>query len=214
MEAPKGGGPEGWRPRSVVSPVGWALKGAGPEGWRPKPRKSGAPKGGARRVEPRRVGGPTFLVFFFLLPATIFFLPSSLSGCLLVEFWWCLKRRGPEMCTFGVLGLSCASPGGPVCWGRRGFTRQPESPNVNISGFRPSKTPTKFNERTPRERRKNENCGGRREKKERNFGRSGGGWSGGGWSSGGWSSGNGVQGSGFWAVQKQNEEMSKNKKKK
>ena len=40
-----------------------------------------------------------------------------------------------------------------------------ESPNVHISGFRPSKTPTKFNERTPRERKKNENCGGRREKK-------------------------------------------------
>ena len=31
------------------------------------------------------------------------------------------------MCTFGVLGLSCASPGGPVWWGRRGFTRQPEN---------------------------------------------------------------------------------------
>ena len=27
-----------------------------------------------------------------------------------------LKRRGAEMCTFGVLGLSCASPGGPVWW--------------------------------------------------------------------------------------------------
>ena len=42
---------------------------------------------------------------------------------------------------------------------------------MHISGFRPSKTPPKFNERTPRERKKNENCGGRREKKERNFGR-------------------------------------------
>ena len=36
------------------------------------------------------------------------------------------------MCAFGVLGLSCASPGGPVWWGRRGFTRQPERPNVHI----------------------------------------------------------------------------------
>ena len=25
-----------------------------------------------------------------------------------------MKRRVPEMCTFGVLGLSCASPGGPT----------------------------------------------------------------------------------------------------
>ena len=124
-----------------------------------EPRKSGAPKGGAQKG-----GGPKISRFFFPPPATIFIL-LSLSWGPFVEFWWCLKRRGPEMCTFGVLGLSCASPGGPVWWGRRGFTRQPESPNVHISGYRPSKTPTKFNERTPRERKKNENCGGRREKK-------------------------------------------------
>ena len=116
--------------------------------------------------------------FSFLPPQFSFFFPSL--GGPSVEFWWCLKRRGPEKCTFGVLGLSCASLGGPVWWGRRGFTRQPESLNVHISGFRPSKTPTKFHERTPRERKKNENCGARREKKERNFGRSGGGLSGGG----------------------------------
>ena len=29
---------------------------------------------------------------------------SSLSGCLL-EFWWCMKRRGAQMCAFGVLGF-------------------------------------------------------------------------------------------------------------
>ena len=33
------------------------------------------------------------------------FLPSL--GGLLVEFWWCLKRRDPRMCTFRVFGLSC-----------------------------------------------------------------------------------------------------------
>ena len=27
-----------------------------------------------------------------------------LSGCLLVEFWWCFERRNPEMCTFGLSG--------------------------------------------------------------------------------------------------------------
>ena len=50
--------------------------------------------------------------FFFPLPLqnSLF---SSLSGGLLVEFWWCMKHRGVQMCTFGVLGLSCASPGGP-----------------------------------------------------------------------------------------------------
>ena len=56
-----------------------------------------------------------------------------------MEFWWCLKRRGPEMFTFGVLGLLC----------RRGFTQQPESPNVHISGFGPSKTPPEFHEKNP-----------------------------------------------------------------
>ena len=46
--------------------------------------------------------GPKFRAFFFPSPAPIFalfFLSLSLSGCLLVEFWWSLKRRGPEMCT-------------------------------------------------------------------------------------------------------------------
>ena len=43
---------------------------------------------------------------FFPLPPPPFRSFSSLSGCLLVEFWWCLKSRDPRMCTFGVLGLS------------------------------------------------------------------------------------------------------------
>ena len=41
----------------------------------------------------------------------------------------------------------------------------PRTPNVHISGSRPSKTPPKFNEKTPREGRRNENCGGGRKKK-------------------------------------------------
>ena len=58
---------------------------------------------GPRRVSPPKVGGPTFRAFFHS-PATIS-LFLCLFGGLLVEFWWCLKRRSPEMCTFGVLGL-------------------------------------------------------------------------------------------------------------
>ena len=38
--------------------------------------------------------------------------------------------------------------------GRWGFTRQPESPDVDIGGSRPSKSPPKFNEKTPRDRKK------------------------------------------------------------
>ena len=58
-------------------------------------------------------GPPKISRFFFPSPATIFIL-SSLSwgsSCgILVVF---LKRRGPEMCTFGVLGLSCETPAAP-----------------------------------------------------------------------------------------------------
>ena len=35
----------------------------------------------------------------------------------LVEFWWCLMRRDPQMCTFGVLGLSCETPASPKARG-------------------------------------------------------------------------------------------------
>ena len=67
----------------------------------------------------------------------------------------------------GVLGLSCEALATNTC---RGFTRQLESPNVHMSGSRPSKTPPKFHERTPREKKerklwresekKSENLGG------------------------------------------------------
>ena len=62
-------------------------------------RKGGSPKGGGNEISR----------FFFSSPATI-----SLFLCLwvssrgiLVVF---LKRRDPQMCTFGVLGLSCEAP--------------------------------------------------------------------------------------------------------
>ena len=43
---------------------------------------------------------------FFPSPATIFILSSSPGGRF-VEFWRSLKRRDPQLCTFGVLELSC-----------------------------------------------------------------------------------------------------------
>ena len=58
----------------------------------------------------RRVGGPEFRAFF-PSPATIF-IPSSLSvGVFSWNFRGVFERRDPEMCTFGVLGLTCESPG-------------------------------------------------------------------------------------------------------
>ena len=98
-----GWGPEGWGAQTQKK---W-----GPEGWEPKPRKSGSPKGGGpnpEKVGARRVGGPkggraqNLALFSLFRHKNSFF--SSLSGGLLVEFWWCLKRRGREMCSFGVLG--------------------------------------------------------------------------------------------------------------
>ena len=43
-----------------------------------------------------------FTLLFPLPPSFSFF--SSLSGGLLVEFWSCLKRRDPLLCTFGLSG--------------------------------------------------------------------------------------------------------------
>ena len=50
----------------------------------------GAPKG----------GGPEISRFFFLLSRHNV-RSFCLSGGLLGEFWWCLKRRDHQMCTFG-----------------------------------------------------------------------------------------------------------------
>ena len=76
---------------------------------RPRLEKVGSRRVGPPRVGPRRVGGPKFRAFFFPLPPQFaFFSPSLVGPC--VEFWWCLKRRGGQMCAFGVLGLSCEAP--------------------------------------------------------------------------------------------------------
>ena len=73
-----------WEPERC-GPEGWRLEGRGPEG-----------------------GEPTISRFFSL--SRSHFRSFSFSGGLLVEFWWCLKRRDPQVCTFGVLGLSCEAP--------------------------------------------------------------------------------------------------------
>ena len=107
----------------------------------------GAPKGGDPETwGPRRWGPRNFALFFPSPPQFSFFL-LSLGGPF-VEIWECLKRRGPEICTFGCR----VKPRRPRS--RRGFTRQPESPNVHISGPRPSKHHQNSTNRHPRERGK------------------------------------------------------------
>ena len=105
------------------------------------PSKGGAPKGGVQKGGAPKGGGQKFRAFFsLLLPEfSVFFL--SLGVRPVEFFWWCLKRWVPEMCTFGVLGLSCASPPG-------------------LQKHHQNST-----KEAPREGEKNENCGGKREKK-------------------------------------------------
>ena len=102
---------------------------------------------------------------FFPSPATVFILFSLSCWSFSLNFGGVFGDRDPQMCTFGVLGLSCASPGGPVWWGRRGFTRQPENSKRAHLRALALQTPPKFHEKTPRERRKNEISGGREQKK-------------------------------------------------
>ena len=116
---------------------------------------SGVCHGGALGVGPRKErsesgtlkgGGPKISAFFPLPPP---FRSFCVFGCLLVEFWWCLKRRG----------LKCA--------------RLDEAAGVSHDsprGSRPSKTPPKFNERSPKRGRKKENCGERGKKESKILG--------------------------------------------
>ena len=70
----------------------------------------GAPKGGAPKAGAPKGGRPKISRFFSLPPQFSFF---SISCCRFVEFWWGFEGQGPEMCTFGVLGLSCEAPAAP-----------------------------------------------------------------------------------------------------
>ena len=76
----------------------------------PKPRKNLARKGGAPKGGVPKGGRPKISLFFSL--SLHIFLSFSLGGPF-VDFLWCLKRRDPEMCTFGVFGLSCEAPSAP-----------------------------------------------------------------------------------------------------
>ena len=85
-----------------------------------------------------------------------------LSGCLLVEFWWCFWRPEPLNVHVWVLGLSCETPAAPpdrAAWAR---TRQPEN---SKRALRRIKTPPKFHEKTPRETQWERNGGGKGKKK-------------------------------------------------
>ena len=107
--------------------AGWAPKcgprKVNPEGWAKNPRKVGrwgdgwGPKGGAPK------GGRPKISRFFSSPAT-FLIFSPLSGGLLVEFL--VVFEAPQMCTFGVLGLSCETPAAQKPPGFHTTAREPQ----------------------------------------------------------------------------------------
>ena len=88
--------------------------------------KGGVPKGGAPDCWAPKGGVPKNFVLFFSLACHCFSFILPLSGGLLVEFWWFLKRQGPQMCTFGVFGLSCETKATPES--RRGSKNTTEIP--------------------------------------------------------------------------------------
>ena len=94
------GSPGPW----VPSTGSGAPKSGAPKGGSPKPRKKEAPKGGG----PEGWRARNFALFFPLPPQNSFSLPSL--GCLLVEFWWCLKRRALKCARLEFFGLSCETP--------------------------------------------------------------------------------------------------------
>ena len=96
--------------------------GGGPKGWVPEV------------VWARRVGAQNFALFF-LSPAGNFIL-SSLSGGLLVAFWWFLKRRDAHMCAFGVLWLSCEAAAARSGGAAGVSHNSPRTPNAHISVLR------------------------------------------------------------------------------
>ena len=122
----------------------------GPKGGA-KPSKNRAPKGGGPK------GGEAKISRFFFPLLLPFSLLLSLSGCLLVEFWWCLKRRGPQMCAFGV-GLSCEAPAAL------------NPPAHTFQGPGLQKHHQNSTRRHPERDRKSDNGSGRGKKKGRNRG--------------------------------------------
>ena len=111
----------------------------GPQ-WCFETQKVGPPKSnGARRVGRAQ----NFALFFPLPPSFSLFCLSLVSsrGFLVV-----VGSAGAVKCARLEFSRRPRS--------RRGFTRQPESPNMHISGTTASKTPRKFHEKTTRERQK------------------------------------------------------------
>ena len=91
-----------------------------------------------------------FALFFFPSPAAKLVLFFPLWAVFSLNFGGVLKRRGAQMCTFGVLGLSCEAPAAPKPGARELQTCTFEGP-----GFQ--KNTTKIPREDPQRRKKRTN---------------------------------------------------------
>ena len=83
---------------------------------------------------PLRRTAQNFALFF--LSRRKFHSFFSLWRGLLVEFWWCLKRRGAQMCAFGVLWLLCEAPAAPKPPGFHTTAQENAGPARGMQGGR------------------------------------------------------------------------------
>ena len=103
--------------------------------------------------------------FFFPFPPPFSSFCVSL-GVFSFNFGGVLEGRNHQMCTFGVLGLSCDTR--PGRWGSHTTARELQT--CTFQGPCASKTTPKFHEKTPKREKKERKLWREREKKARNFG--------------------------------------------
>ena len=158
-----------WPKPILANPIFWPIflvSWWGPKGWGAKPRKSGAPKGGAPKGGAHeRWRGANISRFFFLFPPQNSFF-SSLSGGLLVEFWWCFEAPVHSNVHIWSSRVVVCEPRRPRLVGPPGFhttTQEPKRAHLRVPVFKN----TKIHRKGPtREGEKNKNCGGREKKSE------------------------------------------------
>ena len=162
---PEGWGPEGWAPRKVgprrVGPKGWC-----PEGWHPRV--------GHRRVGQRRVGEAQNFALFFP-PRHNFLSFFSLLGVLSCNFGGFFEASGRSNVHVWSSRAVVCEPRRPGLVGPPGLhttVREPKRAHLRVPVF---KNTTKIQREDTQEREERMKIVAERDKKARNFGRSGGG---------------------------------------
>ena len=155
LRGPEGGAPGGWGPGGWGDPP--PLDHPPPD----RPLPDPPPLDHLPPLDPPLPDRPKFRAYFSLSRHNVLSFFPLLGVLSWNEFWWCLKRRGPKLCTFGVLGLLCEAP---AALGPLGFHQGPGLQTHHQNSTR----------RPPNRGKKERKLLRERKKKERNFGRSGG----------------------------------------